>query len=322
MTPDREPLGVTDAWMWAREPKGADGKRPGMRESLRGREGYARMAETALTMPETRLVYVADREADILELMQRAHALGNPADGLIRAQHNRSLPDGGKRWAEVLSGETLGEIQFMMPSRHGQAAREVRQQVWTRRIALPDGQGGKLWITCMIAKEIDAPDAIKPIEWRLLTNREAPNLEAAAERIDWYRARWEIETFFHVLKNGCRVEALQLGSIGKLERALAVYRVIAWRLARLVRTARTQPDLDASSLLTNEECQAAYVLAKKPIPKSPPTLREVIRQIAMLGGFLGRKGDGEPGVKTLWQGFIRVRDFVQGIKFMRAAHAL
>ncbi len=58
-------MGITDAWMWAREPKGADGKRPGMRESLRGREGYERMAETALTMPETRLVYVADREADI-----------------------------------------------------------------------------------------------------------------------------------------------------------------------------------------------------------------------------------------------------------------
>ena len=159
--------------------------------------------------------------------------------------------------------------------------------------------------TGLIAKEIDAPEAIKPIEWRWLTNREAPNLEAAAELIDWYRARWEIETFFHVLKNGCRVEALQLGSIGKLERALAVYRVIAWRLARLVRTARTQPDLDASSLLTNEECQAAYVLAKKPIPKSPPTLREVIRQIAMLGGFLGRKGDGEPPLAGLGprQGF-------------------
>ncbi|WP_353615885.1 transposase [Burkholderia sp. WP9] len=30
----------------------------------------------------------------------------------------------------------------------------------------------------------------------------------AADRLDWYRARWEVETFFHVLKSRCRVEAL------------------------------------------------------------------------------------------------------------------
>lgn len=39
VTPEREPLGVTDAWMWAREPKAADGTRPGIRESLRWTEG-------------------------------------------------------------------------------------------------------------------------------------------------------------------------------------------------------------------------------------------------------------------------------------------
>jgi len=75
VTPEREPLGVTDAWMWAREPKAADGTRPGICESLRWSEGYERIAEMAATMPTTQLVYIADREADIVELMQRAHAL-------------------------------------------------------------------------------------------------------------------------------------------------------------------------------------------------------------------------------------------------------
>jgi hypothetical protein len=45
--------------------------------------------------------------------------------------------------------------------------------------------------------------------------------------IDWYRTRWEIEMFFYMLKNGCKVEALHLASVEKLERALAVYRVLA-----------------------------------------------------------------------------------------------
>ena len=321
VTPDREPLGVTDAWMWARQPKAADGKRPGVRESLRWTEGYERIAETAPTMPETRLVYVADREADILELMQRAHALGNPADWLIRAQHNRCLPDGGKLWAEVLAGPALGEIEFMMPSRHGQAARLVRQQVFACQISLPDSQGGRMRVTCLIAKEIGAPEGIKPIEWRLLTNRKAATLEAVVELIDWYRCRWEIETFFNVLKNGCRVEALQLVHVSKIELALAVYLVVSWRLARLVRLGRTHPELEATALFTDEEWKGAYILAKKPIPKATPTIREVIRQIAMLGGFLGRKSDGEPGVKTLWLGFLRVRDFVEGVEHMRAIHA-
>ena len=40
-------------------------------------ECYDRIAGTALTMPETRLVYIADREANILELMQRAQTSGD-----------------------------------------------------------------------------------------------------------------------------------------------------------------------------------------------------------------------------------------------------
>ena len=118
----------------------------------------------------------------------------------------------------MLAGEPSGEIEFRVPARQGQAAREVRQQVWARRI----GQGGRLWITCLIAKERNPPEGIKPIEGRLLTNREATSFEAVAKLIDGYRARGEIETFFPVLKNGGRIEALPRASIAKLELALAV----------------------------------------------------------------------------------------------------
>ena len=320
VTPDREPLGVTDAWMWAREAKGDDGQRPGILESRRWIEGYQRIAETAPEMPDTRLIYVADREADILELMQCAHHLGTPADWLIRSQHNRALPDGGKLWASVLAATPLGEIEFTMASRQGQAARDVRQQLWARPVSLTDGRGGQLSVTCLIAREINAPAGCKPVEWRLLTNRVADGFAAAIELIDWYRCRWEIETFFHVLKNGCRVEALQLGSVAKLALALAVYLVVSWRLARLVKLGRTHPDLEASALFTETEWKGAYILAKKAIPKKPPTTRELVRQIAMLGGFLGRKGDGEPGVKTLWLGMQRLRDFVEGMEHMQAIY--
>jgi hypothetical protein len=322
VTPDREPLGVLDAWMWAREPKDADGKRGGLLESSRWTEGYTRIAEMAVRLPDTRLVYVADREADIVALMAQARDLGNPADWLIRSKHNRTLPEGGKLWAGVTTGEALGTICFTMPSRQGQKAREVRQRVWVKRTSVSDGKGGRVEVSCLVAREEDAPEGVKPVEWRLLTNRLIETFEAATELIDWYRARWEIELFFHVLKNGCRVEALQLSTIERLERALALFMVVAWRIARLMRLGRTCPDLDAALLFEQDEWQAAYILNRKKVPKTPPRLNEVVRLVAMLGGFLARRGDGEPGVKTIWLGLQRVVDFAAGIRFARESHAL
>jgi hypothetical protein len=77
-------------------------------------------------MPHTRLVYVADREADMLALMERAQELGTPADWLIRSTHDRALPEGAKLWTATTEGAPLGEIAFTMGSRHGVKARQVR----------------------------------------------------------------------------------------------------------------------------------------------------------------------------------------------------
>lgn len=323
VTPEREPLGVLDAWMWAREPKDADGQRPGgVPESLRWKEGYERVADLARELPDTRLVYVADREADILDLMVHARDVGTPADWLLRARHNRALPGvkGKKLWEAVLETEPLGEVRFTLPPGRGRVLREVRQQLYAQRVRLSDRRQGYLEVTCVIAREINAPKGVKPVEWRLLTNRRADTLEAVVELIDWYRARWEIERLFLVLKEGCRVEALQLGTVERLERAFALYLVVGWRIARLMRLGRTVPDLDASLLFEPEEWQAAYLLAKKPVPKRPPRLNEVLRLIARQGGFLVRKGDGEPGVKTTWLGLQRIRDVAAAMKFARESH--
>lgn len=68
---------------------------------------------------------------------------------------------------------------------------------------------------------------------------------------------------------------------------------LGWRIARLMRLGRSLPDLDAGLLLEPEEWQAAYIRTKKPLPDKPPRLNEVLHLIACLGGFLGRKADGE-----------------------------
>jgi len=314
----REPLGILDAWMWAREPRDENGQRAGLRESLRWVEGYQRIAEYAEALPNTRLVYVADREADFMELLKKAEALGHPADWLIRSKNNRRVPSTqNKLWDEVKASDAVGEIRFTLPRRGNQKAREVHQQVRVKRVRLSAGKKQEIEATCIIAQELNPPESAKPVEWRLLTNRKAETFEDAVQMIDWYRARWEIELFFHVLKNGCQVEALQLSTIDRLEIALALYFVVAWRINRLMRLGRACPDLEAELLFDPDEWRAAYVMNKKKLPKKPPSLNEVLRLVAMLGGFLGRKSDGEPGVKTLWLGMQRITYFALGLQFAR-----
>jgi hypothetical protein len=256
------------------------------------------------------------------ELMVRARDLGHPADYLVRARHNRVLPQGKRLWSSVLASPSLGEVTFTLPAGRGRKARTVRQVLYAQPVRFADGRGGTVSATCLIAQEIDAPLGVTPIVWRLLTNRAVSTLEEAAELIDWYRARWDIEVLFFTLKEGCRVEALQLGRIERIERALMLYLIIAWRIMQLMRLGRSLPDLDAALLLDPDEIKAAYILTKTPLPKGPARLNNVVRLIARLGGFLGRKGDGEPGVKTIWLGLQRVMDFAAGIKFAREAHGL
>ena len=100
---------------------------------------------------------------------------------------------------------------------------------------LSDRAKGTIEASCLVACEVNAPAGVRPMVWRLLTNRVAATLQEASELIDWYRARWAIELFFLILKEGCRVERLQLSSKERLESALAIYLVIAWRINRLMR---------------------------------------------------------------------------------------
>jgi hypothetical protein len=92
----------------------------------RWQQTQERMAEMAPGLPCTRLVYVAGREADLMALMERAQALGTPADWLVRAAHNCCLPQADTLWERTTQGEAVGQIAFMMASRHGVKARTVR----------------------------------------------------------------------------------------------------------------------------------------------------------------------------------------------------
>ena len=319
VTPAGLALGVLDAWMWARGPK----ERPAVKESTRWVEGYGIVADLAETVPDSRLVYVADREGDLRALMDTAARRGYPADWLIRSRHDRNTADGDKLWDRLARSEALGEVEFTLPAAPGRPARVVRQTLYRDAVTLPARKGAPaVTATAILAREEQPPTGQQAVAWRLLTNREADTLEAVVELIDWYRRRWLAEIFFRILKSGCRVEALQLGTLERLERALVIYLIIAWRILHLVTWGRHCPNLPCEVVFDPEEWQAAWIVAHrtKP-PETPPPLGQMVRLIAGFGGFLGRKGDGHPGPKTLWEGLQRVQMFALGVAAAKAAYA-
>jgi len=127
ITPQRVPLGVLNLHMWAREAKSEETKKaaknPAMpaqeKESARWIKGYEHVAALAETLEATQLVYIADREGDIMDLMATARDMGHPADWLIRSQHNRVLPtpEEKKLWESVEAQEPIAEICFALKSR-------------------------------------------------------------------------------------------------------------------------------------------------------------------------------------------------------------
>src|SRR5512135_3162007 len=270
VTPQGAALGVIDAWMWARAPKG----KATVKESVRWLEGYGLVAELAEVTPGTRLVYLADRDGDIRALMDDSARRGTPADWLIRARHERKTAMGDKLWVGLRASEPLGDLEFTLPAAPGRPSRRVQQTLYLQRVTLPARRGAApVSVTALLAREEHPPAGEKAIEWRLLTNRSAATLEAAVELLEWYRCRWLVEIFFRILKSGCRVEALQLATLERLERALVIYLMIAWRILQVVTWGRDYPDLPCEVMFDPEEWQAAWIVAKRgPPPGTPPPL--------------------------------------------------
>ena len=130
--------------------------------------------------------------------------------------------------------------------------------------------------------------------------------------IRYYTLRWLIERYHYTLKSGCQLEELQLETADRIKRAFVTYSLVAWRLLWLTYQSRLEPDTSCECILTTDEWQAlaCHHLGQGEPPVKPPTLSEAVRMLARLGGFLARRGDGVPGVKTIWRGFSRLTDLV------------
>jgi len=325
-----EPLGLLGAILWARKAdrpastataakQDRPAKTPEEKESAR----WIKMLEhvTQHVPAGTRVVAVSDRESDTIEYLHAAVS-GNH-QFVVRATHNLRLATGEEQrlWQ---AAEVLGVLKLTVPRADDRPARQamVVLQVATVELDPPSGKKralGPVRVTAILAREVMCPQGQEPLHWLLLTNVPVASAADAAQCLRWYTCRWRIERFHFVLKSGCKVEELQLAEAVRIQRALAVFSVVAWRLLAITYAAREHPDEPCTRFLSDDEWRAlaCFIHHTATPPSAPPDLHTAVHWIAKLGGFIGRKRDGEPGVKVIWRGLRRLPDITAMWRIMQ-----
>lgn len=329
VTPNGVMLGTLHQQTWTRDPE-AFGKKHTRRQRTTDQKESQKWLATVETVqravPETTTAVVTgDREADLYALF--ALPREPHIQLLVRSAQNRRV-EGEHRLLQDAVRAVLpcGKLTLELRSADHRVVRtaELTLRCTTVSILPPVDAPKKslhpVEIQAILAEEENPPAGVKePLSWLLLTTLPVGSVGEAVQIVNYYRLRWMVERFHFVLKSGCGIEKLQLGSLDALVTALALSNIVAWKLLNLTYLARVEPDISCEVVFEQAEWEALCCHAKqtaKP-PKKPPTLREAARLVAQLGGFLGRKCDGEPGVKTIWQGLILLDQAVAMYTIMR-----
>ena len=323
LTPAGQPLGLLHAHAWARSGRtfGRSSHernrtpRP-QKESQKWLDSLIACQALAAQCPRTTLVNLADREGDLYDVFEQALApTGGPhVQLLIRAQHNRQVAHPQHSLWDFLAAQRVrARLQVQVPRKDGKPGRLATLAIRFAQVTLrppclkEDRPLLTLW--AVEAREVHPPRGATRICWRLLTTLPVATVAAAVEKVRWYAQRWQIEVLHKVLKSGCQVEQRQLETAARLRRAVMVDVVVAWRVLALCKAARETPEGLASDWLSGEEWRAlwCYMQAESSPPRQAPTIRQAVRWLAQLGGFLGRRRDGAPGPLVLWRGLQQLR---------------
>jgi hypothetical protein len=311
------------------------------KESQRWIDMWRQAREEARQAPNTHMVCVADSEADIYELLAEAQAQPQELDWIVRACQNRALqPDDEKSTSASEVGDSatkyLREQILTCPvlftqtvkvrgrkakvtcdnrgRRQPRESRTAEVKVRAGKVTLrapwrPDRKLPHVRVNVVLVQEISPPVDDEPVEWILLTSLPVDDVEQVRRVIQYYCVRWMIEVFFRTLKSGCRVEARRFEHIDRFLPCLAVYLIVTWRTLYVCRLGREFPEISCEAIFEPAEWKSVYrVVRRETPPPKPPTLSEMVRIVAQLGGYVNRKSNDEPGPQTVWLGLQRMHD--------------
>lgn len=342
-TPDGTPLGTIDAHPWVRDddaPRLASQTRAQRaqtpieeKESYRWVLALRRAQEEASRLENTRVVCVADSEADIYELLAESADEPPSVDWIVRAAQDRALqePVLDEDSQALLRAQLIAQpVLFTQPisvrgrkaktscekrgRRQPRESRKTEVVVRAGRVTLrppwrADRKLPPISINVVLVSEVNPPANDEPVEWILLTSLPIDDLEQVRLVVQYYCTRWMVEVFFRTLKTGCRVERRRFEHIDRLLTCLAVYLIVTWRTLYTCRMGRSCPDVSCEVIFEPAEWKAVYrVVRRQKPPKKPPKLAEMVRMVAILGGYVDRRRDDPPGPQTVWTGLQRAHD--------------
>lgn len=311
-------VGVLGQQCWARPEPGQPG--PEEKESGKWIHGIdqARHAFYEAGDRPPRLIHVMDREGDVYDVLQWIDDVGDGA--IIRCVQDRRVEEPLRTAHAAVRGRpALACKRLTVPRSHGRAARDAWVEVRVLATTLtPDRETyPHAWAmewTLIEVREVDPPPGEKGLHWLLWTRESATTPDEVWEVVRKYTRRWPIEGFHEALKSGCRIEALRLETWERLLKAVVLYSGVAARVVSLRDRSREEPESPATVLLSEDEC--AVLAARCGTGELAPvlTLRQAVLWIGRLGGHLNRKGDGLPGIRTLWRGMRDLELLVQGFR--------
>jgi hypothetical protein len=327
------PLGLLNVQCWGRDPKEAGKKHRRHqlpieeKESMKWLVSYRAVAEAQKLCPDTMLVSVGDREADVYELFHEATQDPHGPRLLVRAERtrNRKVEQQGL-WQSMNAEPVAGLLDVAVPRRGSRPARTARLQVRFASVTLSPPANSKLpplSVWAVYAREVGYPADVKePIDWMLLTTVKTESFEDACQRLSWYGRRWGIEVYHRIIKSGCRIEDRRLDDTDTLEACLAIDLVVAWRVYWLTMVGRERPDTPCDQILREEEWRVLSAWATGNVPDTVPSAQQAMRWIGRMGGWLSRGKQDNPGTTCMWRGLGRLPFMAQGYLLALQTHGV
>jgi hypothetical protein len=297
-------------------------------------------------------IHVMDREADFIEML--AELFDDGISFVLRGKNDRRLSPGrtatdDKLFAAVKASPVRMETTVQLirrfqsasqpkqknPERSGgrergkittwSETRTAELEVRSTRRTIFGGNGhhahfpdAGVPLNVVSVTEANAPENAESVQWHLITDQPIDTVEDIVRAVDIYRKRWLIEEYFKALKTGCKYEDHKFETADRYARMLAIYIPIAVQLLRARWYDRYRPNDPASRLLDADELDAlrALLWTKRKTLSPDPTVSEVIKVIARLGGHL--PSNGPPGWIILERGFAKLNDFTAGFLAAKA----
>lgn len=264
------------------------------------------ITKIGLPPKNTTIIDICDRGADALEVMD--HSITCCHEFIIRAQHDRKMKNKERLSLFELarSSPTIGQTRIKVQASVGRRKRDAKLNISFSKVTLPPTKKHRdikpLSCTVIHVHEIDTPDKQKSIEWFLLTSLDIDNLDDALQAIKYYSYRMIVEEYHKCMKTGFKIKDTQLKTRDRIETLLGFISISSVKLLQMRDMVRIRPNEDVSNYVDEEDVE--IVSAFYEVPKeSIMTVDKFLRHIAMMGGFMNRKSDGNPGWQSIWEGW-------------------